>query len=284
MTSLLLRLLVSTSFLLSGCSGILFFPTQTDAMTPKRLGLAYRNVYLRTTDQKKIHGWLLTTPNPKGTVLYLHDNTGNIGTHIANVQWLPATGYQVFLLDYRGFGASQGSPELPDLFEDITAAEAWLAKAPETAEHPLYLLGQSLGASLGLCYVARGATAKARFSGLVSDAAFTRYSDMARRVTSQVWLTSLFQHPISWAIVDSYDALDCISETTPMPLLMFHSSEDEVVPLAQGRALAAARGDQPRLVVTDDAHTDTFTSATNRRILLDFLAAHRAPTGVVERP
>lgn len=263
---------------------MLFFPTHSEAVTPKRLGLTYRDVYLRTTDQKKIHGWLLTTPNPQGTVLYLHDNTGNIGTHIAKVQWLPATGYQVFLLDYRGFGASQGSPKLPDLFEDITAAEAWLARDPETSEHPLYLFGQSLGASLGLCYVARGATAKARFSGLISDAAFTRYSDMVRRVTSQVWLASLFQHPISWAVVDDYDALDCISETKPMPLLMFHSSKDEVVPLAQGRALAAARGDQPRLVVTDDAPADIFVSAANRTILLDFMAAHRTPAGASTPP
>lgn len=284
MISLSLRLLVIASFLLNGCSGILFFPTQTEAVTPKRLGLTYRDVYLRTTDQKKIHGWLLTTPNPQGTVLYLHDNTGNIGTHLPNVQWLPAAGYQVFLLDYRGFGASQGTPKLPDLFEDITAAETWLARAPETAEHPLYLLGQSLGASLGLCYAARGATAKARFSGLISDAAFTRYSDMVRRVTSQVWLTSPFQHLISWTIVDAYDALDCISETKPMPLLMFHSSKDEVVPLAQGRALAAARGDQPRLVVTDDTAADIFMSAANRTILLDFMAAHRTPTGAPTQP
>ncbi len=75
-----------------------------------------------------------------------------------------------------------------------------------------------------------------------------------------------------------------MSDTVPMPLLMFHSSSDELVPLMQGRELAAARGDQPRLVITDAAAADTFMSAANRIILLDFLAAHTVPTSAVAQP
>ena len=41
---------------------------------------------------------------PKGTVLFLHGNAQNISAHIAAVHWLPKAGYNLLLLDYRGYG------------------------------------------------------------------------------------------------------------------------------------------------------------------------------------
>ncbi|WP_410963020.1 alpha/beta hydrolase, partial [Salmonella sp. SAL04292] len=90
----------------------------------------------------------------KGTVLYLHGNGGNLSWHLGGTWWLPAEGYQVLMLDYRGYGQSEGQPGLPEVYRDIDAAFAWLDQAPEVKGTERVLLGQSLGGALAIHYLA----------------------------------------------------------------------------------------------------------------------------------
>ena len=60
-----------------------------------------------------MHGWFLPARGPAcATILFLHGNAENISTHIGSVFWLPARGFNVFMPDYRGYGASEGAPSL----------------------------------------------------------------------------------------------------------------------------------------------------------------------------
>lgn len=65
-----------------------------------------------------------------GQVLFLHGNAENISTHIGSVLWLLQSGYQVFALDYRGYGLSTGTPAVPQVFEDIRSSAQWLSTQP----------------------------------------------------------------------------------------------------------------------------------------------------------
>ena len=125
MKNLLLAFLLLTVTGATGCSSIFFFPQKQHLQTPDLLGLDYEDIYLTSADETTLHGWWLKAQKPvKGTVYFLHGNAENISTHIRNIAWLPEYGYQVFLIDYRGFGLSGGKPTLPGALPSALAAPA----------------------------------------------------------------------------------------------------------------------------------------------------------------
>ena len=258
---------------INGCSGILFFPQKKHLQTPEQLGLEYEDIFFTSADNLTIHGWWLDAKAPvKGTVYFLHGNAENISTHVHNVAWLPEYGYQVFLIDYRGFGLSQGKPDLPGALEDIRKGFQFILERDAVQGKPLYLLGQSLGASMAIYFAATDTQAKHRLSAVISDAAFARYSEMARHVTGQGWLTWPLQYPVSWSMIRGYDPVDYVADISPLPLLLIHSRDDRIVPYAFNEQLLQA-GLPPRTFLeTRGPHTATFRYSENRDYLLDFLA------------
>ena len=158
---------------LTACSGMLFFPGKNWVRTPEQLGIEYRDIELLTEDGVKLSAWWLEPRGEvKGTILFLHGNAENISTHLGSVYWLPELGYQVLLLDYRGYGHSEGTPSLPAVFSDITAAFDWMLVQPEVQDKPVYLLGQSLGASMGGYVVATTPSYIKQLDAVVLDAGF----------------------------------------------------------------------------------------------------------------
>jgi len=258
---------------INSCSGIFFFPQKSHLQTPDQLGLDYEDIFFTSTDNLTIHGWWLNAKPPvKGTVYFLHGNAENISTHIHNIAWLPAYGYQVFLLDYRGFGLSQGKPDLPGALEDIHNGWQFLLAHAATQGKPLYLLGQSLGASMAIYFAATDPQAKQQLSAVISDAAFARYSEMARHVTGQSWLTWPLQYPVSWSMISGYDAIDFVADISPVPLLLIHSEDDRIVPYANNGKLLQAALPPTTFYQSSGPHTATFGHRENRDYLLDYLA------------
>ena len=258
---------------INGCSSIFFFPQKSHLQTPGQLGLDYEDIFFTSTDNLTIHGWWLNAKAPvKGTVYFLHGNAENISTHIHNVAWLPEYGYHVFLLDYRGFGLSQGKPNLPGALEDIRHGWQFILAQAATQGKPLYLLGQSLGASMAIYFAATDPQAKQQLSAVISDAAFARYSEMARHVTGQSWLTWPLQYPVAWSMISGYDAIDFVADISPLPLLLIHSEDDRIVPYANNGKLLQAALPPKTFYQTSGPHTATFRHRKNRDYLLDYLA------------
>ena len=269
---LLLTFMLATT-MINGCSSIFFFPQKSHLQTPDQLGLDYKDIFFTSTDNLTIHGWWLNAKAPvKGTVYFLHGNAENISTHIHNVAWLPEYGYQVFLLDYRGFGLSQGKPNLPGALEDIRNGLQFILEQDATQGKPLYLLGQSLGASMAIYFAATDPQARQHLSAVISDAAFARYSEMARHVTGQSWLTWPLQYPVSWSMIRGYDSIDYVADISPLPLLLIHSEDDRIVPYANNGKLLQAALPPKTFYKTRGPHTATFRSRENRDYLLDYLA------------
>ena len=256
--------------LTSSCSSLLFFPLEQHVRTPKDIGIRYEDVTLHTSDQVKLHGWLLPAQGElKGSVYFRHGNAENISTHLVSVYWLPAHGYQVFLLDYRGFGTSAGDPGLPEVFKDIDAGFIWLLDHAEG--QPVYLLGQSLGASLAIYFAANNQQALHKLAGVISDAAFTSYFEITRYVAGKTILTWPLQYPIAWAMSYPYNPIDYIGKLAPVPLLLFHSRYDELIPFTDALQLYAAARQPKYFDPTRGRHIETFAYIKNRFILLDFL-------------
>ena len=256
---------------LSGCGGLLFYPTQQWVRTPEELGISYRDLTLEGRDGTALSAWWLEAQGPlKGTVLFLHGNAENISTHLGSVYWLPEQGYQVLMLDYRGYGHSEGVPSLPAVLSDIEVAFDYLFAQPKIDQQPVFLLAQSLGASMGGYVVANRADYRDRLDAVVLDAGFTAYPEIARDVASRHWLTWLFQYPVAWGMPDQYNLIDVIDQISPTPLLVIHGRHDTIIPFEHGERLLEAAGKPKAMLRYDGPHIATFKDLGNRELLLEY--------------
>jgi len=259
---------------LVGCSSLLFYPEPGQSFTPEKAHVEFRDVTLISADGTRLHAWWMPAKAGvpvKGTVLHLHGNGGNLAWHLGGSYWLPAEGYQVLLLDYRGYGLSQGEPSLPAIYQDIDAAFDWLNNAPEVQGKPLVVLGQSIGGSLAVHYLAEHPQQRARLKALVLDGAPASYRDAARYALGTSWLLWPLQTPLSWLIPDSESAIKGMPQLAGTPMLMFQSIDDPVIPLSNGISLYKAAPPPRVLQLTRGGHVQTFFDPTWRQVLLHYL-------------
>jgi len=84
---------------------------------------------------------------PGLAVLLLHGNAGNISHRLDKLALLHGLGASVLLLDYRGYGASEGAPDEAGLYRDAEAAWSWLRARGQPPER-IVLFGESLGGTV----------------------------------------------------------------------------------------------------------------------------------------
>lgn len=271
-----LTLLALLALLQTGCSSVFFYPDKVTYITPDRLNLEYEDIYLDTADGETLHGWwlpALTDEPAKGTVYYLHGNAQNVSAHILNVAWLPEQGYNVFAIDYRGYGQSTGAPDIEGALHDTETGLRWLAERHPDNDHPLFLLGQSLGGGLGIAlaseWVQRGE--QPQLSGVILDGTFSGFRLIAREKLGEFWLTWPFQIPLSWSITDDYEGVDRIANIAPVPVKIIHSARDGIIPFHHGMRLYEAAEQPKDFLRTDTPHGATFILPAYREAVLEFM-------------
>ncbi len=258
--------------MLSGCSTLFFYPTEEHVQTPEDQGLEYEDVYLEREDGPRLHGWWLpaATDEVKGTVYHLHGNAQNISTHLMSVFWLPEQGYQVFLLDYRGYGKSEGRARIAGALDDVQMGLDWLLDNERT-QGPVILLGQSLGGSLGAAVLGREQN-EGKADCVILEAAFTGYRDITRDVMRQTWLLWPFSFVMAPLMPGSDNPIDRIDKIAPRPLMIMHSKEDEVIPFEHGQRLFEEAGEPKEFIRLYGRHGQGTAFPTVRRKMLEFMS------------
>ncbi len=262
------------TLLQTGCSSVFFYPNNTTYITPDRLELDYEDVFLNTADGETLHGWWLpakTDKPAKGTLYYLHGNAQNVSAHILNVAWLPPEGYNVFTLDYRGYGQSTGAPDIEGALHDVETGLRWLAE--RQTDQPLFLLGQSLGGALGIALASEWVqrNEQPKLNGVILDGTFSGFRYIAREKLNSFWLTWPFQYPLSWTIPDDYEGVDGISGIAPVPVMIIHSIRDGIIPFHHGTRLYDAAEHPKEFLQTDTPHAATFVIPAYREAVLEFM-------------
>lgn len=257
---------------LAACTSTFFQPDHALVQTPAQHGIDYRELHLRAEDGTNLTAWYLPARGPaRATVLFLHGNAENISTHVAAVAWMPAEGFNVLALDYRGYGASEGSPSLAGVQLDIDAAMRWLLTQPDVDAKRIILFGQSLGGALAIHYAARGAY-RVNLRALVADSAFSDYRAIVKEKLAGFFLTWPLQW-LPWLTVDNdYSPAASIGQLSPLPLLLIHGERDTVVPVEHARRLfAMAREPKELWLVPQAGHIQALRREDLRRRLADYL-------------
>ena len=268
-----LILLASLFSGLAGCSKLFFYPMEPWVQNPENQGLKYDDVVLIHPRGLRLHGWWLPAAGEghvRGTVYFLHGNAQNISTHLANVQWLPERGYNVFLLDYRGYGLSEGEPALPAVLEDVQLGLDWLRNV-KAAEGPLTVFGQSLGGAMATTVLGRESNQGAA-ECVVLEAAFASY----RGITSDVMKKSWLLWPLRWLVVPAMpgkvlDPEARIAGLSPTPLLVMHSEDDPIIPYDHGKRLFAAAAEPKTFQRLRGGHIESTRDPAVQQRIVNFL-------------
>lgn len=253
------------------CTNAFFVPTRQHVLTPDRINLEYSDISLPSQDGLLLHGWYLPAKVPaRGSILFLHGNGENISTHLATVFWLPAEGYNVYLFDYRGYGASQGDVDLEGSLNDIEVMIGY-ATSHNTAPNKIIVLGHSMGASMGIYAVAQSPH-KNEIAGMISVGAFSDYRVITRDVLSRSWVTWLLQWPVSLAVDNRFTPIKYIAGIAPVPVVVMHSTSDEIIEPYHANLLFNAAAEPKYFQLLNSNHNNVFNAAENRRILLQQLS------------
>jgi alpha-beta hydrolase superfamily lysophospholipase len=264
---------VIASFAVAACTGVFFQPHRAQVLTPDKLGLAYQEVTFKTQDGLELYGWFLPAKGPAlGTVLQLHGNAENISTHFASLAWMPARGFNVFIFDYRGYGASEGAPTLEGVQLDIDAALETLLARGDIDRSRVVMYGQSLGGALAAYYVEHSARRRGDLRALILESAFSDYTDIVREKFTDHWITWPFQWIPLLSVDDSFSPLPGMAKISPLPLLILHGDRDPVVPMHHGQRLfEAAREPKQIWIVSGAGHIQTMGDPVQRDRLVAYL-------------
>lgn len=123
---------------------LLFFPNRLPATYRFRFPGRFEERWTVAADGTRLHGLLFRAPASKGLVFYLHGNGGALDSWGEAAATYTALGYDVFLLDYRGYGKSGGRiTSQAQLLRDVQAAYRQLLA--EYPEDQVVILGYSVG-------------------------------------------------------------------------------------------------------------------------------------------
>jgi fermentation-respiration switch protein FrsA (DUF1100 family) len=260
------------ALLTSACTAIFFQPHRVQVLTPDKLGLAYEEVRFKTRDGLELYGWFIPAKGPPlGTVLQLHGNAENISTHFTSLAWMPARGFNLFAFDYRGYGASEGTPTLEGAQRDIDAALGALLERNDIDRTRIVIYGQSLGGALAAYYVAHSSR-RDRIRALILESAFSDYVDIAQEKFADHWITWPFQWIPHLSVDDRFSPLPAMADISPIPLLVLHGDQDLTVPMRHGKILfEAAREPKQLWIVHGAGHIQTTRDPAVRDRLVDWL-------------
>jgi fermentation-respiration switch protein FrsA (DUF1100 family) len=241
-------------------------PSRTLIMTPADAGMDFEDVSIETDDGVTLHGWLVPAPGSR-VLLFFHGNAGNISHRLDSIRQFQTLGLSVLIIDYRGYGRSQGHPSELGLYRDAEAAWRYLTDFRGVHADDIVVFGRSVGGS-----VAARLAVQRHPLALIVESSFTSIPDIAQEIYP--WLPARWLARLSHATVDYIRDVRC-------PVLVVHSRDDEIVPFHHGEDIFAAAPKPRRMLMLRGSHNDAYVRDEQTYIegIRAFLASLPVSTG-----
>jgi fermentation-respiration switch protein FrsA (DUF1100 family) len=226
-------------------ASFIYFPQREYAASPGDFGLRADTLSLESAGGVRLEGWWIRGDG-RTALLFFHGNGGNISHRLERAKLLvESLGLDVFLVDYRGYGASGGKPDENGLYAD---AEAVYRAATERGFQPdrIVLFGESLG-----CAVAIETALRHPCRALILETPFLSIAAMAKAV---------YPFLPRFVIRTRFDNEAKIPRVA-VPKLIVAAERDDVVPPGHARRLfELAATPKDFYVIPGATHNDTYVA------------------------
>lgn len=184
----------------------------------------FEEFFLESGDGAKLNALHFSIENPKGIIIYFHGNAGNLSRWGEIAAPFTQYGYDVVVMDYRGYGKSKGKRSEQALFDDAQLFYDWALK--RFGEDRILIYGRSLGASIATELASRNNPHK-----LILETPFYNLMDVAQERFGFLPLKTILSYKMN-----SNQYIQMVR----CPIYIFHGTEDQVVPFESGKRLFEA--------------------------------------------
>lgn len=165
----------------------------------------------------------------KATIIYYHGTGGNLSLNTYVAKLLINEGFQVFMIDFRGYGKSTGKPTHLNIASDAQIVFDKVMGKDEFKNYPVIVYGASMGTQIATKITRDN---QDKVSALILDGTISSFTDLA------LLSAPVEQKEIILTYVTSpYSAIEDIKHIESIPKLFIHSKEDETVPFSQAEAV-----------------------------------------------
>lgn len=212
--------------------------------SPADRGWRHESVALEAADGTRLHGWWLPVAEARAGLIFFHGNAGNISHRLESLAIFRRLDLSVLIIDYRGYGQSEGKPSEAGLREDARAAWRHLREARGMPAEKIMLFGRSLGSA-----VASELAREHSPGALILESPFRSAPEMAQAAYPFL--------PARWLTRMDYDNEAHVQAVTA-PTLVIHARDDEIIPIEQGRAVHAAAAGPKAFLELQGGHNTAF--------------------------
>lgn len=181
------------------------------------------------------------TGTRKGIVLFFHGNRNNVERYRQYPPLFTRNGYEIWMIDYPGFGKTTGSRTEKILYQQALVMYDLAMK--ETNSSNLVIYGKSMG------------------TGIASFLAANRNCKKLILETPYQSIAALAKHyfPVYPTLLRKYSfPVQDYLEKIRVPITIFHGTDDGVVPYRQGKELAASIRNAELITIEKGEHNNLF--------------------------
>lgn len=254
---------------------IILAPLAEMPTDPERMGMDYDRVEIPVRDGggnviAKLDGFWVPVASPEAPViLYLHGQDATIGKNLEHTERFHQFGWNVLVIDYRGFGLSFGNeqPSEAKMYEDALAGLKYLKS--KFASNKIFIYGHSLGGAVAIELANQPDSSDT--AGVIVESTFTSILDM-----SSLRYGGLLQAlPVSLLLTEKFDSLSKIG-SLKLPILFIHGDSDAKVPCEMTETLyAASLEPYPKCIIKGAGHENcgSIGKVQYREHIVDFVDA-----------
>jgi uncharacterized protein len=265
-TGILLALYITVcAFLFFFQRWLIFSPSTFEIeITPATYNLKYEEVWIPVVNSdrqiERIHGWWLPSSQSDVVFLHFHGAGANIGFNAKFARELQKTGASVLLIDYRGYGKSEGiHPSEIQVYADAEAAWNYLTKTKRIPSKQILIFGHSLGGAIAIDLAAKHPEA----GGLIVESSFSTLKDLISQKGLWIFPLDLLQN-------QDFRSLDKVP-LLKIPVLFLHGTADQQIPHAMSQLLYNAAPEPKQLIMLSGVgHDDLINSDQYHQVIQDF--------------
>ncbi len=220
--------------------------------------LQYQEIWLDLDSNQRVHSLLLSSnqDQKKGIIIYYHGNAGNLERWSKEADRLTKYGYDVLVVDYPGYGKSEGKPSEQGFYSTAKASLAWLQ---EQSYNKTIIYGRSLGSAVALY-----ASTQFRSDMTILE---TTFYDMPTLVKKR-FFPARFYYPSNDVSFPNHKYIQNIN--TPIHILQ--GDKDRITPLSEAQKLIPLlKADDSFTLIKGGTHRNLSTTPAYRNKLNEIL-------------